>query len=714
MRSKILLLAALAVLTTVAAPAASRAGGMRRVPVIVTLTHSASPRAIAALEQSVGRVTVRRRFHVIPAFAASMTERQARALSRRPGVARVESDRIVHALNDTSEASFGVTKARFDDPALDGQGLAAAVIDTGIDSSHADLDGGKVIAFVDCTVGVTCIAGSPFDDNGHGTHVSATLAGDGDGTADHRYLGVAPKASLVGVKVLGANGMGDESDLIAGIDWVVGHPGLGVRVINLSLGGPPSAISAAVDGAVAAGYVVAVAAGNSGPGAGTIGSPGDAGSAITVGAMADLGPSAADCGRSFCRNGFKEAPFSSRGPTSTGLTKPDISAPGVSITSAAATTGNGYTTLSGTSMATPFVAGVALLLLDQNPSLTPAQVKSTLMSTAVDWGPPGADNTYGAGRLDAYAALAAGGAPIASPPAVPGHVSLAGTLPAIGGLVDLPFVAAGSTFPFAATLLAPAGQVTLTLLDASGTAVAQSAFGGTTADEQQELGLPSLAAGAYTLRIISTGGVGPYSLDLSGQVSLGPRNLSPPAISGLARHGSKLTAVPGGWVSALPLGSYTFAWLRCDTAGNGCAAIPGATAAVYTAQRSDVGRTLRVAVTASSSAGSATAASNAVRIGALKPQSRTAPSIRGRAKVGRVLRASPGRWSGSAPFRFRYLWLRCGARCHAIPGAMHPAYRVRLADLRKRLRLRVTASNSRLPAGGSVAKTSAPTARVRR
>ena len=216
------------------------------------------------------------------------------------------------------------------------------------------------------------------------------------------------------------------------------------------------------------------------------------------------------------------------------------------------------------------------------------------------------------------------------------------------------------------------------------------------------------------LQITSTGGSGGYTLDVSGLDSLAPRNLSPPAISGLARHGSKLTVVPGGWASAFPLAPFKFAWLRCDASGAGCSAIPGATASVYTAQRPDVGKTLRVTVTASSSAGMATAESNAVRIRALRPQSRSTPAIRGTARVGHVLRASPGRWSGTAPFTFRYQWLRCRASCRAIHGAIRAAYRVRKADVGTRLRLRVTASNARLPAGGASTRTSPPTRRIRR
>ena len=117
--------------------------------------------------------------------------------------------------------------------------------------------------------------------------------------------------------------------------------------------------------------------------------------------MTDLGP-----------GGFYLASFSSRGPTLDGRIKPDVVAPGVSVTSAAANTTNGYAIYSGTSMATPFVVGVSLLMRDANPSLTPQQIKDAITSTAEDWGPAGPDGDYGAGRLDAYAALRSVGAPL--------------------------------------------------------------------------------------------------------------------------------------------------------------------------------------------------------------------------------------------------------------------------------------------------------------
>src|SRR5215210_54452 len=425
--------------------------------VIVTLKADATKTRVADLSRLVGGFRVGRRISVIDGFSAWVTPAEARALARVPWVSRVEENSVVRALNDGAQASFGVSKARVDSPNLDGDGdgnvaaysrsdLVAAVIDTGIDAGHSDLDEGKVLAFKDFVNGRT----TAYDDEGHGTHVAATIAGDGDGRADGSNRGVAPAAGLVGVKVLDANGSGTMENVAAAIGWVVQNKDVyGIEAINLSLGASgcsdgTDATSLAVNNAQAAGLVVAVAAGNEGPGTCTIGTPGAAAGALTVGAMADT-----------AELGFSQASFSSRGPTADGRIKPDISAPGVDIASAAANTGNGYAVYSGTSMATPFVAGLALLMRDAAPAATPQQVRDAIRTTAVDWGRAGVDAEYGAGRLDAYAALKAIGAALGTGQAVPAHQLFEGTLSGSGAVVSYQLPVASTEFPIAATLIHP-------------------------------------------------------------------------------------------------------------------------------------------------------------------------------------------------------------------------------------------------------------------
>jgi hypothetical protein len=310
--------------------------------------------------------------------------------------------------------------------------------------------------------------------------------------------------------------------LIAALDWVVANKSVyGIEAVNMSLGTPEcsdgvDAESAALEAAHDAGLVMATAAGNEGPGRCTVGSPGAAPKALTVGAMADMG-----------ELGFFQWASSSRGKTADGRVKPDVSAPGFRITSANNNTAAGYVTSSGTSMATPFVAGVALLMLEANPALTPQNVKDKIMQTAEDWGrgpdnaagTTGADPEYGAGKLDAYSAMESAGAPLGAPPAGPEHVLREGTLSGAGTQIDFPITVRDTRFPIAATLIIPqivggsAGSpdFDLFLRDPGGATVAQSTF----STRQEEVGFQPTQMGTYTVRVRSFTGSGGFFVDVS-------------------------------------------------------------------------------------------------------------------------------------------------------------------------------------------------------
>jgi len=273
-----------------------------------------------------------------------------------------------------------------------GAGEVIAIIDTGIDANHMDLDEGKVIAWKDWINNNP----SPYDDHGHGTHCASTAAGTGEASGG-LYTGVAPEASLIGLKVLNSAGSGTEADIIAAVQWCVDNKDVyGIDVISMSLGASRDddgtcSLCQAVDNAWDAGLFVAVAAGNDGPGRNTIGCPGNAWKVMTVGAIDDSTGSIAS--------------FSSRGPTIDTRLDPDICAPGVSITAAKAGTTNQYTTMSGTSMATPHIAGAAALLIDaKGGSVSPNLVRGAMISTAVDQGDAGPDIVYGWGIIDVQAA----------------------------------------------------------------------------------------------------------------------------------------------------------------------------------------------------------------------------------------------------------------------------------------------------------------------
>lgn len=372
----------------------------QRVRVIVTgLTSGRARRAV-------GGFAVRRELSLIDGFAATMTAAQARALARTPGVRRVEEDGTVHALDDATDRDFGAAGARSGVAGLDGSGVGICVVDTGIDAGHEQI-APRAVAFTDFVNG----RADAYDDHGHGTHVAAIAAGDGVGGPDAAtFGGVAPAAGLWAAKVLNGAGSGNDSDVAAAVQWC--HEQTGVRVISLSLGSPGTdgtdAVSLAVDRAATGadglpGDVVVVAAGNSGDAPGTISAPGVAAQAVTVGAAADH---SAPPGTDRHDDGVWLAAFSSRGPTVSGLTKPDLAGPGVTVRSAQGGTVSGYVTWSGTSMATPYVSGAAALGLEAAPGASPALVKTALRETALDVGPAGVDNEWGAGLVDVAAFVA--------------------------------------------------------------------------------------------------------------------------------------------------------------------------------------------------------------------------------------------------------------------------------------------------------------------
>ncbi len=259
-----------------------------------------------------------------------------------------------------------------------GAGVTVAVIDTGVDASHPDL-AGQVLPGFDET---TQTAGTSIDPNGHGTHVSGTIAaltGNGDGVAS-----VAPNAKILPIRVLDANGSGYMSDTANGIIYAADH---GANVINMSLGATSqvAAVSNAISYARSKGVVVVAAAGNSRASGSPTSYPGADAGVIAVAATDSTDT---------------VAYYSNAG------SYVDVAAPGSSILSTYPTAkGNSYAILSGTSMASPHVAAVAALLKSYSSTLTPDQVEQALESSATDLGTPGRDNDYGYGRIDALAAL---------------------------------------------------------------------------------------------------------------------------------------------------------------------------------------------------------------------------------------------------------------------------------------------------------------------
>ena len=302
---------------------------------------------------------------------------------------KIRYDRPIRVTLDQTTKQIGAPAAW--QAGLNGSGVTVAVVDTGIDAHHPDI-ASKITAMEN-------FSDEPdiADRHGHGTHVAATVAGTGQASAG-RYQGVAPAAKLVIAKVFNGAGEADTSQVMAGIEWAARS---GAKIVNLSLGGDVTdgtdELSALVDRLSAeTGALFVVAAGNNGPAGRSVTSPGAATSALTVGAVDRQN---------------KLAPFSSTGPRiGDAHVKPEINAPGVAVVAArAAETNMGapvddlYTAASGTSMATPHVAGAAALLAQLHPDWNARTLKNALVTSAADVTMPWYQQ--GAGRLDVAKAI---------------------------------------------------------------------------------------------------------------------------------------------------------------------------------------------------------------------------------------------------------------------------------------------------------------------
>ncbi|GGL68405.1 peptidase [Streptomyces fumigatiscleroticus] len=358
-------------------------GDTGRLPLIVTYDKGARTATPGGADRTRTLASVRG-----AAVEADKGREFWRAFTRQDGIEGVWLDGRVGADLAESTAQIGTPSAW--EAGLTGEGVTVAVLDTGVDADHPDLAGriAESRSFVE--------GEEVADRDGHGTHVASTVGGSGAASGGTER-GVAPGATLAVGKVLDDQGSGSESQIIAGMEWAARD--VHADVISMSLGSPEPSdgtdpMAQAVNTLSAeTGALFVVAAGNTGTPS-SIGSPGAADAALTVGAV-----DSAD----------RAAWFTSAGPRfGDNALKPDLSAPGVDILAARSglTDGEGdYTTMSGTSMATPHVAGVAALLAEKHPDWTGARLKDALMSTSKTLD----DSAYrlGAGRVSVPDAVAA-------------------------------------------------------------------------------------------------------------------------------------------------------------------------------------------------------------------------------------------------------------------------------------------------------------------
>ncbi|HEX9677117.1 MAG TPA: S8 family serine peptidase, partial [Anaerolineales bacterium] len=369
-----------------------------------------------SVRQATGEVAHFQSYFIVNAIGVTGGVAALDALAARPEVAFIESmkeysipepisgDRI-----GTAAVEWGVQRIGADrvwtEFGVRGQGIVVASIDTGALYTHAALDGqyrGAVTGSHDYNWFDPAGNPAPVDNNGHGTHVMGSMVGDDGGS---NQIGIAPQATWIAARGCATNSCSEE-DLLASAEWILapypvggtsadGDPSKRPHVVNNSWGGPSGDIwyQQSVQAWRAADIFPAFAAGNSGPGSGSINSPGDYAESFATGAT---------------DSSDVIAFFSSRGPSSlTNETKPDVSSPGVGVRSA--WNDGGYNTISGTSMASPHTAGCVALIRARNGSLDVAQVENLLTSTALDLGASGPDTSYGFGRINCFAAVEAAG-----------------------------------------------------------------------------------------------------------------------------------------------------------------------------------------------------------------------------------------------------------------------------------------------------------------
>lgn len=348
-----------------------------------------------------------RTYWIMNGTGAELNKERLRALMSHPNVASITNalhpvwikrPMAAGGVSAKEPFTYGLQKInvpglRQKYPDLTGKGVKVGILDTGIDPRHPDLSG-KLLQFKDFT---SAQSKDPSDGHGHGTHVAGTIAGSGtSGTS----IGIAPQASLIIGKIFDSRGGSTDEQIVAGMQWMAdpdGNPDTNdfPQLVSNSWGDsdgyadkdPKDMLFCQITSNwVKLGILPVFAAGNDGPSGGTVGTPGGCPMTLTVGATD-------------ARDNL--AIFSSRGPAKwkTGnLMKPDLSAPGVDVVSSKP--GGGYQRMSGTSMATPHVAGVMAILFQAAPQMTVDQAVRSVVAGVQDLGDTGTDVNFGAGRID--------------------------------------------------------------------------------------------------------------------------------------------------------------------------------------------------------------------------------------------------------------------------------------------------------------------------
>jgi len=407
-QTRIRTVATLLIVCTLLAVTLASTAPVASAPVRVIVQGTSMDDAAMAVRTYGGQVTAE--ISIINSVVAEVPQGSLDLLAEAPGVVRVTMDRTVEAADRRGQVDVEFSKSAgvkevWDSDNL-GTGVTVAVMDTGIDPTFANLRipprghgrGNRFLAYYDALSGQLYeprrLRRSPKDPNGHGTHIAGIIGNSAYERRDGEYRGVAPAANLVAVRVLDETGMGTYADILEGIEWVVQNKDTyDIRVLNVSVYAPVFApywadpFNLATMAAWEAGIVVVTCAGNAGPDPMSVGVPGNTPYVITVGAFTD-NYTPDDLGDDYI------PPFSGTGPTLDAFVKPDVIAPGAHIISLMRRDtylsqqypenriNRRYFRMTGTSMSTAVVSGIAALMLSEDPDLTPDQVKYRMTITA--------------------------------------------------------------------------------------------------------------------------------------------------------------------------------------------------------------------------------------------------------------------------------------------------------------------------------------------